>query len=103
MEEELTIEKVRAAIAEIAPDFDPVPCRLTGEDGNAWAIIGRVVAALKRCGFPALVPIYRQFATADSYEWLLAVSCEFAQDIGGDDGGDDEEYDEDDDVDEGDE
>ena len=47
--------------------------RLVGEDGNAFAILGRVLRAMHRAGLPPEeVAAFRQEATAGDYNDLLA-------------------------------
>lgn len=54
-----------------------VPCRLVGMNGNAYAIMGRVRAALKKHGRDNLLEEYTARATSDDYNHLLAVSLEY--------------------------
>lgn len=58
-----------------APDirYPNVDVQLTGEDGNAFAILGRVQRALRREGVPATeVSEFFTEATAGDYDHLLA-------------------------------
>lgn len=51
---------------------------LAGEDGNAFAILGRVRRALRRAGNSKdVMDSYMQQATAGDYDRLLAVSVAF--------------------------
>ena len=50
--------------------------KLVGEDGNAFAILGRVSAALKRAGMPEKAREYTARATAGDYDHLLQVTLE---------------------------
>ena len=59
-------------------------CRLVGEDGNAFAIMGRVTRALKANGQSDLVAEYRAKATSGDYDNLLRVSMEYVEDVGED-------------------
>lgn len=47
-------------------------------DGNAFAVMGAVVRALKRAGQADKVAEYRQKAMSGDYNNLLAVSMEYA-------------------------
>lgn len=66
-------------------------CRLTGEDGNAFAIMGRVTKALKDAGQGDLVKEYQAKATSGDYQNLLNVSMEYVDDIGSGEPFDEEE------------
>jgi len=57
--------------------FKRVPCKLVGEDGNAFAIMGRVIKALKRAGHHDLVEEYKKRATSGDYNNLLAVTMDY--------------------------
>lgn len=57
-------------------------CRLTGEDGNAFAILGRVSRAMKQAGQGHLVAEMTRKATAGDYDHLLATVQEYVDDIG---------------------
>jgi len=65
---------------------------LAGEDGNAFAIMGRVTKALKRAGAsPDYVKRYQDEATSGDYDHLLQVTLQFIETSWGDDeGGDDD-------------
>jgi hypothetical protein len=55
-----------------------VKCKLTGEDGNAFAIMGRVRSALRRANIDAKTIVeYQKEATSGDYENLLAVSIKY--------------------------
>ena len=50
-----------------------VKVRLVGEDGNAWAILGRCQAALRKAGYPQVfIDTFVTEATAGNYDDLLA-------------------------------
>ena len=50
-----------------------VKMRLVGEDGNAWAILGRCGAAMRRAGYPrSFIDTFVTEATAGNYDDLLA-------------------------------
>ncbi len=54
------------------PKYPNVHVRLVGEDGNAWAILGRVSAALKRAGIgKEESDAFFAEATAGDYDHLL--------------------------------
>ena len=56
------------------------PCRLTGTDGNAFALIGRVKQALRDSGMPERAKEFtgRAFA-AGSYDAVLQLCFEFVE------------------------
>lgn len=61
-------------------------CRLVGEDGNAFAIMGRVTRALKDAGYTKeKIDEYIKDATSGDYSHLLAVSMKWVDDDSGDD------------------
>ena len=50
-----------------------VKVRLVGEDGNAWVILGRCRAAMRKAGYPqAFIDTFVTEATAGNYDDLLA-------------------------------
>jgi len=54
-----------------------VRVRLSGEDGNAFAIIGKVSLALKRAGYTAVAAEFRDAAfKCESYDALLRFAME---------------------------
>ena len=56
----------------MSPKYPDITVRLVGEDGNAFAILGRVIAAMKRAGLSAEeIEMFRVEATAGSYDELL--------------------------------
>jgi hypothetical protein len=60
-----------------------VTCKLTGEDGNAFAIIGRVQKALRQAGTSQEVKDkYFADATSGDYNHLLDVSITTLEDHG---------------------
>ena len=75
-------------------EFKRVPCELVGEDGNAFAVMSRVAAALKKHGYADLVPEYQKKATSGDYNNLLAVSMEYVVDVGPDEDDEDDKDDE---------
>jgi hypothetical protein len=60
---------------------NPKPkCKLIGEDGNAFAVIGRVIKVLQRAGYKHLINQYKERAMAGDYNNLLVVSLEYVDD-----------------------
>ena len=60
------------------PDAMPT-VKLTGEDGNAFAIMGKVSKALRKAGADKeYVEKYLDEATSGDYDHLLGVSMEYA-------------------------
>ena len=56
-----------------APKYPDVHVRLTGRDGNAFAVLGAVSQALQRAGIPkAERDAFFAEATAGDYDHLLA-------------------------------
>ena len=52
-----------------------IQCRLTGEDGNALSVVGRVKRALRRAGVSKEeIDDYVHAALAGSYDQLLQLS-----------------------------
>lgn len=56
-----------------------IKVKLLGRDGNAFAIMGAVIKALKKGGRPELVGEYQEKATSGDYDHLLAVTQEFVE------------------------
>jgi hypothetical protein len=55
------------------PTLPKVTCRLVGEDGNAFAIIGRFIQAARRAGWTReQIQEVTQEATSGDYNHLLA-------------------------------
>ena len=54
-----------------------VPCKLVGEDGNAFAIIGRVSRALRENGQGDKVAEYRSKAMSGDYNNVITTSLEY--------------------------
>lgn len=73
----------------------PIPehkaqAHLTGEDGNAFAVMGRALSAMKAAGYSSeLREQYQEEAMAGDYYRMLATTLEYVDDIG------EEEYDDD--------
>ena len=53
------------------PKHPEVTIDLIGEDGNAFAILGRVSRAMRRAGIDAEYPAFQAEATAGDYDNLL--------------------------------
>ena len=77
--------------------FPDVHVKLVGEDGNAFSILGRVSAALKRAGHGDAVKAYTDEAMSGDYDNLLRVTAQTVNVTGDDLDWDDEdpEWDED--------
>lgn len=59
------------------PDIKP-RVKLVGEDGNAFAIMSRVIKALRKAGADAeYIDKYRQESVSGDYNHLLVVSMEY--------------------------
>ena len=56
---------------------ETVTVEMSGPSGNAWAVMGNVVAALKRAGKASLKDEYMKRAMSGDYENLLKVSGEY--------------------------
>ena len=66
------------------PDGAKVVVKLVGEDGNAFAILGRVSKALRRADMPEKAEEYLARATEGDYDHLLAVTLEYVTEPGED-------------------
>lgn len=54
------------------PRFPDIEVRLVGEDGNAYAVLGAVLRALRQAEVPeAVVQEFLAEATAGDYDYLL--------------------------------
>lgn len=64
------------------PKYPNITVKLAGEDGNAFAILGRVAKAMQRAGIPTEeISAFRKEATSGDYDHLLQtcmrwVECE---------------------------
>ncbi len=56
-----------------------IKVKLIGEDGNAFAILGRVVRALRRGGRGDLVEEFLKEAKSGDYTHLLATVLEYVE------------------------
>lgn len=53
--------------------------KIVGEDGNAFAIMGRIIKALRKAGADEeYINKYKQDAMSEDYDHLLVVSMEYA-------------------------
>lgn len=69
----------------IPADLIRPEAEIVGEDGNAFAIMGRVNRALRRAGNEqAVLDSYQEQATSGDYSHLLAVTMAFVLDTGED-------------------
>jgi hypothetical protein len=60
---------------DMTPKFPNVKVRLVGQDGNAFAIMGRVTRALRRAGVKAdEIKAYTDECTSGDYDHLLATT-----------------------------
>jgi len=74
--------------------YPNVNVKLVGEDGNAFAILGRVRKALKRAKVPSEdIDVFTKEATSGDYNHLL---CTVMETVNAD--GDDDEFENDDDA-----
>ena len=58
---------------------ETVRVEMRGPSGNAWAVMGNVVAALRRAGKASLKDEYMKRAMSGDYENLLEVSGEYVR------------------------
>ena len=56
-----------------------VVVKLTGRNGNAFAILGKVSKALKQAGHPDLAKQYLNEAMAGDYNHLLQVTMSYVE------------------------
>jgi hypothetical protein len=57
-----------------------VTVTLTGEDGNAFSIMGRVTLAMRRAGVPKeTIDAYRAEATSGDYDHLLQTTMAYVE------------------------
>jgi hypothetical protein len=62
------------------PKYPDVHVRLTGRDGNAFMVLGTVLAALKRAGVSqAERDAFRTEAMAGDYDHLLATAMRWVE------------------------
>lgn len=64
------------------PICEGVTVKLTGENGNAYVILAKVVRAMKRAGIPEeTIQQYEEEAKSGDYDNLLAVTMKYV-DVG---------------------
>ena len=64
----------------MVPKYSHIQVQLTGEDGNAFAILGKVSQALRQAGVPAEErDAFMQEATAGNYDHLLQVVMQWVE------------------------
>lgn len=56
------------------PDID---VKLTGEDGNAFAILGAVSKALRRAGHKEAAEEFQTEATSGDYNNVISTACRY--------------------------
>jgi hypothetical protein len=62
------------------PKYPEIEVRLVGEDGNAFAIMGRVASALKDAGIPKEeIDSYYAESTSGDYDNLLRTAVRWVQ------------------------
>ena len=61
------------------PRYPDVTVELTGTDGNAFAILGKVAKALRRAGHGAAVTAFQSEATSGGYNHLLQTAMRFVE------------------------
>ena len=62
------------------PKYPEVKVQLTGEDGNAFAILGKVILAMRRAGIKkGEIQAYREEATSGDYDHLLQVTMHWVE------------------------
>lgn len=57
--------------------FTDAVVQLTGEDGNAFAILGRVKRAIRQSNHPELADAFMQEAMAGDYDHLLCACMRY--------------------------
>lgn len=62
---------------EHAGPITSIVVKLTGTDGNAFAVLGKVVGALRKSGRADLVDEFRKEATSGDYDHLLATCMKY--------------------------
>lgn len=59
--------------------FDDVHVQLSGTDGNAFAVLGKVTTALRRAGHADAIESFVAEATSGDYDHLLAVCMQWVE------------------------
>ena|SRR5579864_999196 len=87
-----------AGLIEVRPTSEPTPLegrppagwvkptvRLVGQDGNAFAVLGRCVRAMRnRKATDEQIALFRRQATSGDYYHLLSVAMAWVEDVGED-------------------
>ena len=60
-------------LAQLDGSADRLPLKLIGEDGNAFAILGKALQALRQAGRGDDWAVFEADATSGDYDHLLAV------------------------------
>lgn len=62
------------------PRYPLIHVRLTGHDGNAFAVVGRVIAALRKVRVAAEeIKSFREEAMSGDYDHLLQTCCRWVR------------------------
>lgn len=62
------------------PRYPDIKVQLTGEDGNAFFILGKVIKALKRAGvLEQEIHSFKEEATSGDYDNLLVVAMNWVE------------------------
>lgn len=73
-------------------------CELVGQNGNAFAVIGRAIRSLKQAKVPEdIIREYQKKAMSGDYNHLLATTMEYVNEAGEDDETEDEDWDDEED------
>ena len=75
--EEYELIDLNEKVGEIKMEKEKAVVQLIGEDGNAFAIMGKVTKALKKNGQAELVPQYMTEAMSGGYNNLLMVTMKY--------------------------
>lgn len=60
-------------------EVNKIRVKLSGTNGNAFAILGKVQRALKRAGQPDLADEYMRVATRGDYDHLIATTMKYVE------------------------
>ena len=74
---EATQHKETRPMTEMKTRFPEIEVQLTGEDGNAFAILGWVAAALRRAGHSDAAIEFLHEAKSGDYDHLLQTAMRF--------------------------
>jgi hypothetical protein len=62
------------------PRYPTITVKLVGEDGNSFAILGAVIAAMRRAGVAQdEIDAYRAEATTGDYNYLLQITMRWVE------------------------